>query len=241
MAVYREDFGAGTGGWLTWVDNFHGAGPAGWTPGSLVAHLPCWVDYLHAPPGAGYLHILWFLHTAIHEPFPERWRELGAGNPFLRGAYPTDFTDARITLRLRGDVDTRGAELLLHIQSKVDGKYVNFLLTGQPAPITRDWSEHTFHLTLAPSEWTCLGARHDREWLGTSAVAPVLADVNRDLHLVLFPLDVVPATPLDGDPHRLNAGEDYPVDLARLPHGTIEMDWIEIEFAPGGGHAPARW
>ena len=35
-----------------------------------------------------------------------------------------------------------------------------------------------------------------------------LRDVNGDIILVLHPLDVVPAAPIDGDPHLLKAGED---------------------------------
>ncbi|MCX6620771.1 MAG: hypothetical protein NTY38_06770 [Acidobacteria bacterium] len=230
MGSYREDFDNGPGGWLTWINNFEGAGRVEMTPGALVARLPCWVDYLHAPPGAGYLHILFFLHTAIHEPFPGRWLELGEGNRFISGGFPTDFTGASVSVRLRGEVDAKGARLLFHIQSRVDGKYVNFLLTGQPLEITPEWSEQTLHLRPDPAEWTCLGARHDREWLASGEIGPVLADVNRDIHFVLFPLDIVPATAVDGDPHRLKAGEEYPLDQSRLPQGWVELDWIEIAF-----------
>ncbi len=230
MRIYREDFDNGPAGWLTWLNNTDGAGQAEAAAGALIARLPCWVDYLHAPPGAGYLHILFFLHTAIHPPFPGRWLELGAGNPFLAGKFPTDFRNALLRLRVRGQLEAKGARLVLHIQSKAGEKYVNFALTRQPIRITPEWSEQTLHLRPDPAEWTCLGARHDREWLGTGEIEPVLAGVNRDIHFSLFPLDIAPAAPIDGDPHLLKAGEDYPVDESRLPRGTVEMDWVEIRF-----------
>ncbi len=227
---YIEDFDDGPGGWLTWKDNLEGAARLEMQPGAAVARVPCWVDYLHAPPGAGYLHILFFLHTARYPPFPERWLELGGGNRFI-GRFPTDFTGARVTLRLKGDIDLKGSQLLFHAQAKVGERYVNYALTGQPIEITREWSEQTITLDLDPEQGLYLGQRHDREaLLGAGPIDAVLGDLNRDIHLILFPLDVVPAQPLTRDPHWLKAGEDYPVDESRLPHGSVLLDRVEIEW-----------
>ena len=56
-------------------------------------------------------------------------------------------------------------------------------------------------------------------------------DLNGDIIFVLFPVDVVPAEPMEGNPHHLRAGEDYEVDRSRLPEGWVMMDTIEIEFS----------
>ena len=76
------------------------------------------------------------------------------------------------------------------------------------------------------------GSRHDRvEYYGTIDLPRVLADVNTDILLVLFPLDVVPMGPLAGDPHRLRPEKDYPVWRGRLPEGYVLLDEVRIEFA----------
>jgi len=57
-----------------------------------------------------------------------------------------------------------------------------------------------------------------------------LRDVNCNIILILFPLDIVPAQPIDADPHFLRAGKDYPVDRSRLPEGYVMLDEVRIEF-----------
>jgi hypothetical protein len=49
--------------------------------------------------------------------------------------------------------------------------------------------------------------------------------------LVLFPLDVLPMGPINGDLSQLRAGRDYPVWQSRLPEGYVMVDSIKIEFA----------
>lgn len=106
------------------------------------------------------------------------------------------------------------------------------VLTGQPVSISTDWSEPTVQARLDADQWTCLGSRHDRTAsYGRTPLETVLADVNVDILVVFFPLEIVPMGPLDGDPHRLRPEVDYPVWRNRLPEGYITLDEVKIRFA----------
>src|SRR5208337_2170537 len=108
------------------------------------------------------------------------------------------------------------------IQAKVGPVCVGQVCIGQAFPITPEWSEQTVTLHADAEEWKCMGSRHDRtNSYGWGNVADVLRDVNENILFVLHPLDVVPAMPLNGDPHLLKAGEDYAVDKTRLPEGHV--------------------
>jgi hypothetical protein len=184
-----------------------------------------------APPGAGYLHLLGALHTRHGPDFPARCKELGGHNRFVAGGFPTDFTNARLTLRLKGEIELRGAAMMFLAQARVGARLVGQLLAGQPFEVTPAWSEQTAVLAPDPRQWKCLGSRHDRtETYGWGEVADVLRDVNVDILFVLHPLDVAPLPPFAGEPHRMKAGEDYEVDRSRLPGGWVMMDEVRIEF-----------
>lgn len=227
--IYRETFDDGNGGWLEAIGN----GPRGARPlermgGAVVSRSPWWIDYNHAPPGAGYLHLLFCLHT---RPGPPICLEAGGPNRFIAGNFPVDFTNARLTARLCGEVDLRGAEVLFLMQGHVGNHTVGHLLTGQPFHVTPEWSEQTVHLTPDPAQWKCLGVRHDRgETYGYSTAAEVLRNLDVDIFLLLHPLDIVPLQPME-NMHLLKAGEEYEVDRGRLPAGYVAMDEIRIEFA----------
>jgi hypothetical protein len=151
------------------------------------------LDANHATPGAGYLHMVMWLYT---DP---RWYEVPrpaplpyTNNRFLEGGFLTDFTRARVTARLRGSVDLKGAQLLLLVHSEINGIMVNQVLHRQPFRVSKNWTEQT--VTLQPDEpsWTCLGGRHDMPDRGCAPIAQVRADVNVDIIFVLFPLKIVP-------------------------------------------------
>jgi len=233
MRAYREDFCDGPGGWYGWETA--GVKALDVCDGAAVSRGPWWVDFNHAPPGGGYLHILFALNTQ-----DELGRQDLAGeNRFIRDGFPRDFTNARLTVRIKGNLEARGAELVLLVQSDVTEPRqtrVNSVLTAQPIRVTPDWSEQT--ITCAPDngQWTCLGSRHDRTaTYGWGPIAPVLRDVTCDIIFVLFPLDVVPAEPVAGDPHVACAGRDYAVDAARLPSGEVALDEVRIEFPEAAG------
>jgi len=220
---YVETFDDGPGGWICGVPST--CGPFDRLPtdvenGALICRGPWWIDYNHAPPGGGYLHLLAYIHT--HPSFLSDYEK---PNRFIDGGYSRDFTNARLTVRLRGEIDLKGSELVLLAQADVPGTR-----TGQPVAVTRDWSETTLVLRPDPSEWLCLGTRWDRtETYGYGDIRDVLADLNCDIIFVLFPLDVVPTVAVD-DIHRLRPVADYPVDRDRLPTGWLDIDTIRLEY-----------
>ena len=104
-------------------------------------------------------------------------------------------------------------------------------MTGQPIKVTKDWSEQTVTAVCDPSQWTPLGSRHDRtESYGTIELKTILGDVNTNIYLVLFPLNVVPKEPIQGEPHKLRAGFDYAVNQSMLPEGNVVINSVKIEF-----------
>ena len=68
---------------------------------------PWSVDANHAPPGAGYLHLLMYLITHA-DALGSVDAELRRNNRFVADGYSTDLTDAKITIRLRGTMDLAG-------------------------------------------------------------------------------------------------------------------------------------
>jgi len=226
---YVETFDDGPGGWYGFISNQAGSKPLEFRPGVVANHSPWWIDYNHAPPGAGYLHLLASLNTS--GPQTEVLKECGGSNRFIAGKFPTDFRHARLTVRLKGELRRNGAELVLLAQGRVDGLVSGWLLTGQPLAVAEEWTEQTLALTPDPRLWTPLGSRHDRtDMYGVRPLERVLADVNTNIMFVLFPLDVTPMGPLKGDPHFLRPERDYPVWRHRLPEGYVEFDEVKVEF-----------
>lgn len=225
---YLETFDDGPGGW-------HGAVTPDRveTPeiedGVLISRSPWWVDYNHAPPGGGYLHLLAYLHT--HAKFVDETSIARLGrNRFVDSGYSRDMRNARLTARLRGDVDLQGAQLLILAQADVPGTRTNFVLTGQPFKITPEWSEQTVTLKPDPDQWLCLGSRHDRTDLyGIGDIGDALRDLNVDIIFVLFPLTIVPLNQIT-DSHWTRADEDYAVDRSRLPSGVFMLDTVRIDY-----------
>jgi len=77
-------------------------------------------------------------------------------------------------------------------------------------------------ITLVSDEkqWTCLGARHDRgDYYGRNPLETILNNVNVNIMLVMFPLNIVPMGKIGGDPHILRPERDYPVWRSKLPEG----------------------
>jgi hypothetical protein len=226
---YIESFDNGPGGWYGWISNAAGPKPLEIRDGCAISTSPWWIDYNHAPPGAGYLHLLYMLNTRGKPG--EHQREVQGENHFVRDGCPTDFTAARITLRLKGEVELKGAQLLLLCQAVQGGICSGWLLAGQPFRVTPDWSEQTVTAVPDPAQWICLGSRHDRaDFYGEIPLETVLHDVNTNILLVLHPLTIVPMGPLAGDPHRLRPEKDYPIWRSRLPEGYVLLDEVRIEF-----------
>jgi hypothetical protein len=235
---YVETFDKGPGGW---VANRNDPLPV-WD-GIAYCFGPWFVDPNHAPPGAGYLHLLMFLHTSA-----EGVRKEHGGNRFVSEGHSTNLTNAKLTVRLRGLFDLppnpgstvrrrpgeapmglQGSKLVLLAQAKTPKTTANMVLTGQPFKVTRDWSEQTITLAPDPAQWTCLGARRDAPHYGCDDIATVLKDVNVDLILILFPLKIVPIGHV-ADLHATRAGEAYPVEQQQLPKGLLMVDSVRIDY-----------
>lgn len=231
--TYVETFDDGPGGWFSWIDNARGPKQLEVRDSCIVSQSPWWIDYNHAPPGAGYLHLLYMLLTRGAQS--EHQREVSGPNHYVEGGYGNDYRGARVTLRHKGELVSRGARLCLLCQAVQRGICSGWLLTGQPFEVTPDWSVQTVAVLPDERQWTCLGGRHDRrDFYGRLELADVLADVNTNILLVLFPLEIAPMGPLDGDPHRLRPEKDYAVWRSRLPEGYVLLDEVRIEFAESG-------
>lgn len=241
--VYDESFDDGPGGWVADLRS-----PLPVWDGVAYCYSPWSVDANHAPPGAGYLHLLMYLatHTRSMGLLDAKRRVV---NRFVENGYSTDLRHAKLTVRLRGTMDFAGplcnnhtpvpqpdlggARLQLLVQAQVEGPprtTANFVLTGQPFRITPDWSEQTVKLVPDPEQWTCLGARHDlTDVYGYGDIAEVLRDVNVDIIFVLFPLTIVPIGKVK-DIHSQWAAKDYKVDMQYLPKGLVMFDAVRIEY-----------
>jgi len=236
---YGENFDNGPGGWLA-----NRYDPLPILDGTVYCYSPWYLDSHHAPPGAGYLHMLMYLYTSGKYVGPDRQSHL-AGNRFIEQNKSTDLTNARLTVRLRGDVDLQGSKLLLLVQGKTPKTMANFVLSGQPLRIEREWTEQTLVLSPDPGQWTCLGARWDKtDQYGCDDITVLLKDVNFDIMFVLFPLKVVPTHPETvKDMHRMRPGQDYPgypsyeVEQRYLPRGVIMFDSVRIDYPAAGAEA----
>lgn len=229
MKTYIEDFDRGPGGWMKVVDNWSVAAPLPVHDSAIWCYGPWWVDYNHAPPGGGYLQLLMCLMT--RGPIGEVPREVAGTNRFVAGAFPNDFTDARITVRLRGELEAAGARVCLLVQGVQDGICSGWVLSGQPIALTREYSETTLTAVADERQWTSLGARHDRtETYGTKPLQKILSNVNVNIYLVLFPVTPKPMGPIQGEPHILRAGKDYPIWPSSVPQGYVAVDRVQIDF-----------
>jgi len=229
LRTYRETFDDGPGGWFGWIDNIAGPKRLEQTPGTLVSRSPWWIDYNHAPPGAGYLHLLFCLLTK-GPGYAEAYREAGGWNRFIEEEFPNEFTGARVRIRTRGELKQRGAQMVLLIQGSDHGLTSGWALTAAPFAVGQEWADQEVVVTSDEAQWTCLGSRHDRvKSYGHIPLETVLRDVSNIL-LILFPLTIEPMGPIAGDPHVLRAGRDYPVWTSRLPEGYVVLDDVQINF-----------
>jgi hypothetical protein len=172
-----------------------------------------------------------YLHTT-HESLP-----FGLPNRFIDAKKSTNLTNATLSVRVRGDVDLQGSQLLLLAQGKTARTTANFVLSGQPIAVSHEWSVRKIKLAPDARQWTCLGARESMQKVyGCDDITTVLKDVNVDLIFVLFPVKVVPVGEVR-EPHKLRAGQDYPDEPSYqvwqkyLPRGIVMFDWVKLEYA----------
>jgi hypothetical protein len=229
--MYEEPFDSSPGGWVRVVDNVQPVAALPVRGGAVESWGPWWVDYNHAPPGAGYLQLLMCLNT--RGPFGEHLREVGGANRFVEGGHPLDFRDARVTVRLRGEFEPAGAPVCVLVQGSHEGRVTGWVLAERPLRVEREYTEQPIVLSPDPALWRCLGARRGREDMyGTAPLEAILGCVNVNLWLVLFPVHPRPMGPLAGDPHQLRPSRDYPIWPSSVYQGYVAVDTIRVEFAP---------
>jgi hypothetical protein len=199
-AQYIETFDDGHGGWTGQGRQHQEMRALELGPSRVVARSPFMLDSNHAPPGPGYLQMLFILLTAYDKQSSDLYFPYSGTNRFVEGAYPTDFTNAKLTLRLRGEFRERGAKLVLLVQAKFEDYNLAHLLTGQPFEVEPQWSEQTVMLTTDPDQWTPLGGRWDRPMYRVGPIEKVLRDVNVDIILATYPVEVLPNTSLTMTP-----------------------------------------
>lgn len=227
--TYVETFDDGPGGWFRTVDNWQPPAALPIRDSAIWSQGPWWVDYNHAPPGGGYLQLLACLYT--RGPLGETFREVGGHNRFIAGNYPSDFTDARVTVRMKGELELAGAQSCLLVQGRHEGTISGWVLTGQPITVTPEYSETTLRAVNDERQWTPLGSRHDRgETYKTHPLDTILRNVNVNIYFVFFPVTPRPMGAIAGDPHLLRAGRDYPVWPSSIVQGYTAIDRVQIDF-----------
>jgi hypothetical protein len=226
---YIETFDDSPGGWIRVVDNVHGPAALPVKDGALWSYGPWWVDYNHAPPGAGYLQLLMCLNTK--GPFGETLKEVGGENRFVTGGFSRDLTNCKLSVRIKGELEAAGTNICVLIQGAQDGMVTGWIYTGKTFSVTPEYTEQSVTLVPDETQWTCLGARHDRgDFYGRTPLQRILSDVNVNLYLLLFPVKPQPMGPLNGHPHQLRAGKDYPVWPSSIAQGYVAVDTIRIDW-----------
>ncbi len=230
MTSYFEEFDDDPGGWMRVANNFDPPTALPIRNGAVRCQGPWWVDYNHAPPGGGYLQLLMAMVT--HGPTTEAVREVSGKNRFTAGKYPTNFTNARMTLRTRGELEAAGTKLSLLNQGSVDGITSGWVLSGDTFAVNSEWTETTVTAKPDPALWTSIGSRHDRtDTYGEKPLITVLGNVNVNIHIIMFPVKPRPMGEIGGDPHMLRAGRDYPIWPSSIAQGYVEIDRVQIDFA----------
>ena len=226
---YRETFDDGPGGWVRVVDNILPPTELPIRESAAWSFGPWWLDYNHAPPGGGYLQLLACLNT--QGPFGERLKEVGGVNRFIAGKHSRNLLGATITVRIKGELESAGAGVCLLVQAARDGIVTGWVCSGQPLNVAGAYTESSVQIAADEAGWTCLGARHDRgDYYGRAPLADVLYNVNINIYLVMFPVNPRPLGPLEGAPHLLRAGRDYPVWPSSVAQGYVAIDEFRIEY-----------
>ena len=220
-----------------------------------------WIDANHAPHYLHLPFILWTTPTTASLGTSGTNRFVTGGHPRdFRDARVTlrlrgdcfDGRGASLKLLVQGAVPGMVRP----------GQTLNFVYEAETFDVTEEWSEQTITVRPDPAGWTYLSSRDDLtdKYVGgdrLSDITELLADVNLDILFVLHNVEVVPAPGEEVDSTRLHslwprnanlpedaAGGgpslaydgvvpfDFAADATRLPTGAIELERIEVHYAP---------
>lgn len=221
-----------------------------------------WIDANHAPHYLHLPFILWTTPTtaSLSSTTSGTNRFVSGGHPRdFRDARVTlrlrgvgfDGRGASLKLLVQGAVS-----------GMAPGQTLNFVYEAETFDVTEEWSEQTITVRSEPAGWTYLSSRDDLadKYVGgdrLNDITELLADVNLDILFVLHNVAVVPAPGEEVDSTRLHSlwprnGDlpeaapgggpslaydgvvpfDFAADSARLPTGAIELERIEVHYAP---------
>lgn len=109
----------------------------------------------------------------------ENQREASGENQFTKDGFGVEFTNAQLTLRLKGERKARDTQLYRQFQGVDKRGCTGRILTGQPIKVNSEWSAQRITAFNDGSEWTCLGSRHDRsDFHGRTPLKAVLSDLS---------------------------------------------------------------
>src|SRR6185436_10835781 len=119
--TYIEKFDDGPSGWLSWERPLKPVRPEV-RDSAIISRGPWGVDANHAPPGAGYLHLLFILFTSYPPGFSGVYKDVLATcgrNRFIEAGFSRDLRNAKLHVRLKGEVNLRGSQLVLLAQGNI--------------------------------------------------------------------------------------------------------------------------
>src|ERR1017187_5662262 len=109
--TFVETFDDGPSGWLRWDGPLQPVRPE-IRDSAIISRGPWGVDANHASPGAGYLHLLFILHTFYASHLSGVYEDVLATcgtNRFIEGGFSRDLRHAKVHVRLKGEVNLRGS------------------------------------------------------------------------------------------------------------------------------------
>lgn len=232
--------------WMTYVGTDRTAGfgmipPAGYSKpdkdGSrfLFSVGPWWVDANQAHPGYGSLSIIFFTYVVPNPPGIKHF----LFDPSL--CYP-NMRNMKIRGNIRGhNVDLRGGDFVFWFQcySERIGKYLNYACIGQPLnDKLLDGNINHFELNIdigKGDDWVSLGSCDEKsELYGNLELKELSLDTPLDMGFIIVPIDAKPLWNTECEeilPLDLGIGCRWPVNVDRLPKGTIAIYDLEIEYS----------
>lgn len=80
-------------------------------------------------------------------PYGEMLKVAGGRNHFVEGGFSANLTNARFSVRIKGELEKRGSELCLLVQARHDKVLANWTMSRHPIAVTREWSVQTVTIT----------------------------------------------------------------------------------------------
>ena len=161
--------------WQSWQGKFACTSFVPIRDGEVILNSPWWLDNNHAPPGAGYLNLLFYNY--IDTIFSGNKKSL-------------NLEDRTLYLKLRSsNLDLKQSKIFFWFQTKaINGKYINFVYTKVPIHLDEKMKTLEIKFTSNASDWICLGSNERRkDTYDCIDLKDAISDVNIDFGLIIFP------------------------------------------------------